>query len=103
MKSKKWKKCGYRKMQRKHMLQYVGNAAYYSFVPSLEEGSFSVASCSTVLSAALSTMLDLSEPSSSAVFHSNQERPRETGSIDGGRKRKRNCYRVGDKSIETKT
>ena len=87
MKSKKWKKYGYRKMQRKHMLQYVGNAAYYSFVPSLEEGSFSVASCSTVLSADLSTMLDLSEPSSSAVFHSNQERPRETGSIDGGRKR----------------
>ena len=35
------------------MLQYVGNTAYYSFVPSLEEGSFSVASCSTVLSAEL--------------------------------------------------
>ena len=57
MKSKKWKKCGYRKIQRKHMLQYVGNAANYSFVPSLEEGSFSVASRSTVLSADLSTML----------------------------------------------
>ena len=54
-------------MQRKHMLQYLGNAAYYSFVPSLEEGSFSVSSCSTLLSADLSTMLDLSEPSSSAV------------------------------------
>ena len=69
------------------MLQYLVNATYYSLVPSLEEGSFSVASYSTVLLADLSTMLDLSEPSSSAVFHSNQERPRETGSIDGGRKR----------------
>ena len=69
------------------MLQYLVNAAYYSLVPSLEEGSFSVSSCSTVLPADLSTMLDLSEPSSSAVFHFNQKRPRETGSIDGGRKR----------------
>ena len=85
------------------MLQYLGKAAYNSFVPSLEEGSFSVSSCSTVLSADLSTMLDLSEPSSSAVFHSNHEKPRETGEIDGGRKRQRNCNRVRDKSIETKT
>lgn len=88
------------------MLQYLGDAAYYSFVPSLEEGSsFSVSSCSTVLSADLSTMLDLSEPSSSAVFHSNQERPRETGAIDGGRtwRNCRNCHRVRNKSIETKT
>ena len=51
-------------MQRKHMLQYLVNAAYYSLVPSLEEGSFSVSSCSTVLSADLSTMLDLSATSS---------------------------------------
>ena len=50
------------------MLQYVGNAAYYSFVPSLEEGSFSVSSCSTVLSADLSTMLVYQSPRAQRFF-----------------------------------
>ena len=53
------------------LLDFLALDAYYSFVPSLDGASFPKSSSSS--SFAPSAMLDLDEPSITAVFLSNRE------------------------------